>query len=343
MLWRAKAPRVPYSAISRPAAQHQSRLFDFEFHMTQTEPAVPSIRRRSVPVLLLLSMRPHQWTKNLLLFAGVILSYHFQDTELLLRSTVGFALFCLLSGSIYILNDLADLEQDKIHPRKSRRPLASGHLSHRLAIVFAILVASIGITASFLMSIPFGSVAAAYFLSTIVYSLYCKHVVILDIILLALGFVLRAMAGILIIRVPGGAEIPMTPWFILCVFFLALFIAICKRRHELMFIRQATEHRKVLGQYTSEFINQMVAVCTTMSIISYVLYLVTVYGMADSDRGMRMLITLPFVIYGIFRYLYLVYRCSEGGEPETDVLKDKPLLLNILLWLVLLLVLQRWQ
>ena len=285
------------------------------------------------------AMRPHQWIKNLLLFAGILFSRHFTEWNLLLRAFAGFGLFCLLAGSIYILNDLRDVENDRLHPRKKLRPLAARLISPAQGLVFALLVAAGGLVLSFLLSPAFGWTALLYFVITILYSEFFKHVVILDTVLVAAGFVLRAVAGVFVIRVPGGPDIPMTPWFVICVFFLALFIAICKRRHELLNIRNASEHRQVLDQYTPAFLDQMIAVSTSAAIFSYTLYLIRAYGGDSDEKALKMTLTLPFVIYGIFRYLYLVYRCDEGGEPETLVLKDKPLLLNTLLWLVLLMVL----
>jgi 4-hydroxybenzoate polyprenyltransferase len=287
------------------------------------------------------AMRPHQWIKNLLLFAGILFSRHFTEWNLLLRAFAGFGLFCLLAGSIYILNDLRDVENDRLHPRKKLRPLAARLISPAQGLVFALLVAAGGLVLSFLLSPAFGWTALLYFVITILYSEFFKHVVILDTVLVAAGFVLRAVAGVFVIRVPGGPGIPMTPWFVICVFFLALFIAICKRRHELLNIRNASEHRQVLDQYTPAFLDQMIAVSTSAAIFSYTLYLIRAYGGDSDEKALKMTLTLPFVIYGIFRYLHLVYRCDEGGEPETLVLKDKPLLLNTLLWLVLLMLLQR--
>jgi 4-hydroxybenzoate polyprenyltransferase len=287
------------------------------------------------------AMRPHQWIKNLLLFAGILFSRHFTEWNLLLRAFAGFALFCLMAGSIYILNDLRDVENDRLHPRKKLRPLAARLISPVQALVFALLVAACGLVLSFLLSPAFGWTALLYFVTTMLYSEFFKGVVILDTVLVAAGFVLRAVAGVFVIRIPSGPEIPMTPWFVICVFFLALFIAICKRRHELIHVQNAPNHRQVLDQYTPAFLDQMIAVSTSAAIFSYTLYLIRVYGGDSDEKALKVTLTLPFVIYGMFRYLYLVYRCDEGGEPETLVLKDKPLLLNTLLWLVLLMVLQR--
>jgi 4-hydroxybenzoate polyprenyltransferase len=291
------------------------------------------------PLQYIRAMRPHQWIKNLLLFAGILFSRHFTEWNLLLRAFAGFGLFCLLAGAVYILNDLRDIENDRLHPRKKLRPIAAGLIVPRRALMFALLAAAYGLVLSFLLSPAFGWTALLYFVITILYSEFFKRVVVLDTILVAAGFVLRAVAGVFVIRIWDGPYIPMTPWFVICVFFLALFIAVCKRRHELLNVQNAPNHRQVLDQYTPAFLDQMIAVSTSAAIFSYTLYLISAYGGDSDERSLRMTLTLPFVIYGIFRYLYLVYRCDEGGEPETLVLKDKPLLLNTLLWLVLLMVL----
>ncbi|HBF33481.1 TPA: decaprenyl-phosphate phosphoribosyltransferase [Candidatus Sumerlaeota bacterium] len=283
---------------------------------------------------LLRSLRPHQWTKNILLFAGLIFSMHFDMPGLFLRALEGFALFCMISGSIYVFNDLKDLEQDREHPRKKYRPLASGKVTPHQAIILASVLSTVGLVASFSLSVPFGYVTLTYFIITILYSQYFKYVVIVDILALALGFVLRAVAGVLVIRISEGPIIPMTPWFVICVFFLALFIAMCKRRHELLFIQKAELHRRVLAEYSQSFLDQMIAICTSGAIFSYVLYLLAISN-HNGEQDLKMLLTLPFVLYGIFRYLYLVYRCEAGGEPDKEVLRDKPLLINTVLWLAL--------
>lgn len=290
---------------------------------------------------LLKSMRPHQWTKNGLLFAGVLFSFHFMEPMLLLRAALGCALFCLISGSIYIINDICDLEKDRLHPRKRNRPLPSGKVSPYTAGLFALLVGPGAILAGFLINVPFGWTALTYFIFTVLYSLWLKNKVIADIMLLAMGFVLRAIAGVVIIRVEG-VDVPLTPWFLICVFFLALFIAICKRRHELLYIDSASKHRAVLSKYSPEFLDQMISVCTSATIFAYTLYLITVFGIISDANSLKMLTTLPFVVYGIFRYLYLIYRKAKGGEPERLVLSDRPLFLNTMVWLCLIIVLQKW-
>lgn len=288
---------------------------------------------------LLRSIRPHQWTKNLLLFAGIIFSHNFDKTNLLLRSAAGFGLFCLISGAIYIVNDIIDLQADRLHPRKRLRPLAAGHLSPSVALTFSLVIGVGAIAASFALSMQFGLTALAYLIITTAYSSFFKHIAIVDVILLALGFVLRAIAGVIVIRVDWGPEVPMTPWFVICVFFLAFFIAVCKRRHELVAVEEAEEHRRVLAEYSPQFLDQLIAVSTSATVISYALYLVAAdRNRLATDDQLSMIATLPFVIYGIARYLHLVYRRTEGGEPERLVLKDKPILFNTLLWLVLVVI-----
>jgi 4-hydroxybenzoate polyprenyltransferase len=288
------------------------------------------------------SMRPLQWSKNLLLFAGILFSRNYDKPVLLLQVVWGFGLFCVVSGAMYILNDLVDVEADRLHPRKSRRPLAAGALSPRAALAASLVLAVGGLAGSFWLSRAFGETALAYFIITILYSHIFKHVAIVDIILLALGFVLRAIAGVVVIRIEAGPPVPLTPWFVICVLFAALFIAICKRRHELTSMESAADHRRVLEEYTPAFLDQMIAVSTTATVMSYALYLIAAPGaQAIEPQNLRMISTFPFVIYGVFRYLYLVYRCSEGGEPETLLLKDKPLLLNVVLWLAIFIYLQR--
>lgn len=273
------------------------------------------------------AMRPKQWIKNLLLFAGIVFSENLTNTPMLLNAAMGFVFFCLLSGAIYIINDLRDLESDRQHPFKRYRPIASGALSLSVAKLLAFSLMLVGLAGSFYINFHFGFVALGYFALFNFYSFFLKHIVIVDILVVAIGFVLRAIAGIEAIRIPG-ASIPMTPWFISVTFFLALFIVICKRRHELILLNEnASDHRPVLEEYSAAFIDQMIAAVTSATVISYALW--TTIGYA---RKQNMIYTLPFVLYGIFRYLYVAYHKEEGGTPEAVLLTDKPLLLVILLW-----------
>ena len=282
---------------------------------------------------LLIELRPKQWTKNLLLFAGVLFSRHATEGDRLVRALSAFVLFCCLSSVVYLVNDIFDLEADRAHPLKRNRPLASGTLSIQSAIATAVLLGGVGIIGSFLLNLRFGILAACYLGLMIAYSLRLKHLVILDILLVAIGFVMRAIGGIWAIEYPGE-RIVITPWFITCILFLALFIAICKRRHELLLLNDtAFAHRKVLNEYSQPLLDQMVSVSTAATVLSYALYVTLGVRAEAAQHYDYMIFTLPFVLYGIFRYLYLVYKREEGGAPEVLLLQDPPMILNILLWL----------
>ena len=273
-------------------------------------------------------MRPKQWSKNLLLFAGLVFSHNLGDWTRVTYALAAFAVFCCLSGAVYIINDIRDLESDRQHPLKSNRPIASGRLPVRTALLAAMILVVGSVVGSYAVNLRFGLIATLYFVLMVLYSLALKHVVILDLMIVALGFVIRAVAGVKAIEL-AGETIPITPWFITCVMFLALFIAICKRRHELLLLAEsAANHRPVLEEYSQAFLDQMVSVATAATVISYALYVVL--GVPQRDH---MIWTLPFVLYGIFRYLYLVYKRDEGGTPEVMVLQDPALLINVLVWL----------
>ena len=278
---------------------------------------------------LIKSLRPKQWTKNLLLFAGVIFTGNLKDVALLARAFAGFVLFCILSGTVYLINDLWDIKSDRQHPEKKNRPIASGRLSIGAAVAAVFIIGVPALFFSYMLGVAFGHCALLYFVLVTLYSLYLKHFVILDLMLVALGFVIRAVAGIEAIEV--GGKIPeITPWFLACALFLALFMAICKRRHEIMLLNNgAAGHRRVLAEYSPAFLDQMVAVTTSATVLSYALW-----STIGKFANYHMILTLPFVLYGIFRYLYNVYRKDEGGSPEIILLKDRGLQVDILLWLI---------
>ncbi|MCX7016598.1 MAG: decaprenyl-phosphate phosphoribosyltransferase [Candidatus Sumerlaeota bacterium] len=283
---------------------------------------------------LLRCMRPKQWTKNGFLFAGLLFTSHVMEAPVVVRVVAGFALFCVLSGVVYILNDVADVEQDRLHPRKRLRPIASGELGVGVARGAALALAAASLGGSFALGWRFGAVAALYLALNLAYNVRLKHVVILDVFCIALGFVLRALAG-LAAFLPLHPDLPVTPWFLSCTFFLALFLAICKRRHEAVILNDVGAlHRKVLEEYSAEFLDQMVAVATTSTILTYALW--TTLTRFESKH---MVYTLPFVVFGIFRYLYLVYKREEGGEPEQLLLTDWPLLAGIVAWFAVVLIL----
>jgi 4-hydroxybenzoate polyprenyltransferase len=266
-------------------------------------------------------MRPRQWTKNLLVFAALIFSIKISNPDMLYRTILGFILFCLVSSCVYILNDFVDREADKQHPEKKHRPMASGAINPYIAIWLGLCLLTLSLTAAFFFNHAFGFVLIAYFVMNVAYSLKLKHVVILDILIIASGFVLRAVGGGLMIN------LPLTPWFIMCTMLLALFLAISKRRHELYLLKSAKGlHRQVLNFYSLELLNQFNSIVTTLILVSYALFTFT------SGHTLYLMWTLIFVIYGIMRYLYLIQMEGKGGKPEKVLLEDKHILVTVMLY-----------
>jgi 4-hydroxybenzoate polyprenyltransferase len=273
------------------------------------------------------TLRIKQWIKNLIVFAPLIFSENVFDIPLLLKSVFAFVLFCLVSGAAYILNDLKDLEEDRLHPLKSKRPLASGRLKKNLALFTFFFLVIISLMGAFLINISLFIALGMYLLLQVSYSFWLKHVVILDVFLIAAGFFIRVIAGGLVI------EVQLSPWLFICTILLALFLALSKRRHELVLLNEAAEiHRPILKEYNPHLLDQMIAVVTASTVISYCLY--TISSETIEKFGTRNLIfTVPFVLYGIFRYLYLVHQKKEGGSPELLIITDKPLLIDVFLWI----------
>jgi 4-hydroxybenzoate polyprenyltransferase len=274
---------------------------------------------------ILRSLRPQQWTKNLLIFAPLIFSKQlFVYTETL-HTIFAFFIFCLISGSVYLLNDLIDLENDKRHPLKCKRPLASGKLSPRLAgCVCAALLCICTLAGLYLLNAGFLIAAASYLVLQILYSTVLKHVVIIDVFCIAAGFVLRVIAG------AEAIGVDFSTWLLFCTLLLALFLALSKRRHELLLLEDdAVHHRKILFEYSSGLLDQMIAIVTPCTLIAYMLY--TIADDTVSKFGTDALkYTVPFVLYGIFRYLYLIHQKNEGGSPEKVLLNDRPILLTVI-------------
>ena len=279
---------------------------------------------------LLQAMRPAQWVKNLIIFGVLIFSLNLFNGILLLRTVLAFFLFCILSGAVYIINDYVDLENDRHHPTKCRRPLASGAVPPRFAFRSALVLSIIGLTGSFLLGAGFGVVALAYFTLVVLYTFYLKHVVIVDVFAIALGFVIRALAGGVVIYREISA------WFLICILFLSLFLALAKRRHELLLLdNEAWRHRKSLAEYSSYFLDQMIAIVTTSTVISYAMFTVSSESLEyQRFQTHNLIYTVPFVLYGVFRYLYLAYHKQQGGSPNRALLTDKALMLDIFLWFV---------
>lgn len=279
-------------------------------------------------VEILKTLRPQQWIKNLFIFAPLIFSENVFNLAPLVKTILAFVIFCLLSGSVYILNDLRDIEEDTRHPVKSKRPLASGRLKKSHALVTLVLLSAASLAMAGILNRNFFAAALLYFLIQILYSGWLKHVVILDAFIIAAGFFIRVVAGGLAI------EVYISPWLLICTTLLALFLALSKRRHEIVLLeKEAGNHRPILREYSPYLLDQMIAVVTASTVIAYCLY--TIAEETVSKFGTRNLIfTVPFVLYGIFRYLYLIHQKTEGGSPETLIIKDRPLLVDIFLWIL---------
>ena len=283
---------------------------------------------RNTSYLLFVSMRPKQWVKNSFIFTALIFSQNLFNSQTLLTSIGAFATFCLISGGVYLINDLLDIEMDKKHPKKSLRPLASGRLRPLIAKIAFILVLAVSLTFSFLINLPFGIIALGYLVVQIAYSAFLKNVVITDVFCIAAGFFLRVVAG------AKAIEVPISSWLLICTIFISLFLALGKRRHEILLLGgDAGNHRKVLDEYSITLLDQMVSVATTGTVISYSLYTLSQETIKKFNTE-NLWFTIPIVLYGIFRYLYLVYRKEEGGDPELLLFEDKPLLASVALYII---------
>lgn len=279
-------------------------------------------------------IRPSQWSKNLILFTAVLFSparVVAANPAVLLRATQGFLAFCFLSASVYALNDLLDLESDRNHPKKQNRPIPSGKVTPSGAAMISAAFGIVGIAWAFLLDYYFGWIAVAYLLANLGYSIGLKKVAILDVLLLSLGFVFRAVGGVAVIRLMLP-DAYVSYWLILCAFLLSLFLALAKRRHEIALLGEdAAKHRASLADYNLPFIDQMIAILTAATLVAYSLY--TISDDTLKHYGTRNLFwTLPFVLYGLFRYLYLIYRQGKGGDPSSLLVRDKPTLANVVLW-----------
>jgi 4-hydroxybenzoate polyprenyltransferase len=281
---------------------------------------------RPLFVNLLLSLRPNQWTKNLFVFGALVFAQKLNDPHAVLRATAAFVVFCALSGAVYLINDVLDREQDQRHPLKARRPIASGAVDPKMAIVAALVIAAAALFAASRLGLPFFATACAYLGLLWAYSAYLKHFVILDVLTIAAGFTLRAVAG-------GAAiSVPVSHWLLVCTSLLALFLALSKRRHELVLLAaDASDHRASLDQYTPYLLDQMISVVTASTLIAYAFY--TISPETTEKFGTTLLsLTIPFPLYGIFRYLYLVHRRDLGGSPAELLVNDRPLLVCVALW-----------
>lgn len=272
------------------------------------------------------SLRPRQWVKNSVIFAALLFSRTLAEPSHLWRSVCAFMLFCAVSGSVYIFNDIIDVENDRIHPAKSKRPIAAGEVTLGLAGTTAALLAAAALVLSWRLSHPFAMLALLYLVTNLLYSLWLKKVVIVDVMVISSGFVIRAVAGGVVIGVEVSA------WLILCTILLSLFLGFTKRRQELAQLEaQAVNHREILREYSVTFLDQMISIVTAATVVAYFLY--TLSPETRAKLGTPYLpLTIPFVLYGIFRYLYLVHERNMGESPTAALYADRPLLVNTLLW-----------
>ncbi len=274
---------------------------------------------------LLKTMRLKQWTKNAFVLAAVVFDRQLLNPQAILRSLIGFFLFCLLSSSVYIFNDIFDVEADRIHPQKRTRPIASGQLPIPIAIGAGIAITLISLAGSFVLSTGFGWISLAYFLINLAYSQWLKHIPLIDVLIIAAGFVLRVAAGVMLITVER-----FSPWLYVVTTLFALYIGFGKRRAELALLAaNANNHRRVLEGYTIPFLDQLITIVSGTTIVGYSLY---TFSAPNLPQNHTMMLTIPFVLYGIFRYLYLIQIKQAGGAPEELLMADRPLQITILLW-----------
>ena len=258
---------------------------------------------------LIISMRPKQWYKNLILFVGIVFSHNLFSFSMWFNIISAFTIFCMLSGGDYVINDILDVERDKRHPAKRKRPIASGRLKKSHAILFASTLIILALSGSYLINYLFFIVSIMFFFLHNAYTLFLKHIILVDVLTISINFVIRAIAGCLAISVL------ISPWLIICAFLLALFLALGKRRHELVLLgEEAKTHRKILEEYSTAMLEQMISITSGALIISYSLYTF----LADNNY---MMLTIPFAVYGLFRYLFLVHAKNFGGETEM-IFKD---------------------
>lgn len=273
------------------------------------------------------ALRPHQWIKNFFVFAALVFSRRLTDPDAAVRALVAFAAFCALASAIYLVNDVTDVERDRVHPTKRLRPIASGAVKRGTALAMAAVLAPIGLAAGLWLNPATGIIVGLYGAMNLSYSVWLKHIVLLDVFVIALGFLLRVTAGAVAIPVP------ISPWLLICTFFIALFLGICKRRHELVTLGEdAASHRGILAHYNTPFIDKMLSALAGMTVMSYALYTIDprVAARVGTDG---LVLTVPLVLFGVFRYLYLVHLKQMGGSPTEVVLTDRGMQATVALWL----------
>lgn len=284
-------------------------------------PAKPALLRS-----LWKALRPRQWVKNGVLLAGIVFTLDtMHPLGDWLRVLAGIVVFCLLASAIYLFNDIRDVEQDRVHPKKRARPIAAGEVPISLALTLAVVLGVLGIGGAMLLGWQFTLVAGIYLGLTLAYSLWLKHEVILDVMVLASFYVIRAVAGAVVINVQ------ISPWLLVCTTLGALFIGLAKRRNELLTLENAGSHRKILEEYTVQMLDQMINIVAASTLIAYMLYTFPTFSRTAQQRPLLML-TIPYVVYGIFRFLYQMHRNDKGGDPTTDLLEDRALIACGVLW-----------
>ena len=275
-----------------------------------------------------LSLRPKQWIKNTFIFAALFFSKNFFQLDLIILYILGFIYFSMLTSSIYLINDILDKDADKLHPKKKLRPIASGRIKVKNAFSLSILLTILALTGSFFLSYKFLSICFLYYFMNILYSLKLKKIVIVDIFCIAIGFVLRVLSSAVI------GNIFISNWIIICTFMLSLFLGFTKRRHELLLLEEnASSHRSILMEYSTYFLDQMISVVTTSTVVFYILYTVSQETIQKFNTK-NLIYTSIFVIYGIFRYLYIAYKKESAGNPTNTLLTDIPLLITVFLWII---------
>lgn len=278
---------------------------------------------KSFIINLLKLMRPKQWIKNFFVFGALIFSYSFLNLNKTISALTAFIMFCLISSTVYIMNDILDVEKDRVHPKKRFRPIASGAISIKQATIALVVLLAISMISSFMINKGLFFILVLYFINNIFYSFKIKNIVILDVISIAVGFILRVIAGGLAI------DVSLSGWILLCTFFISLFLGFEKRRNEIIKLEgKANEHRKILDDYSDELLKQFSDITLTCTVISYAMYTFVAYENA------YMMITNIFVVYGLFRYKYLSMKKGQGGSPTETVMTDKSIIIDVILWVI---------
>lgn len=295
-------------------------------------PAAAAPPRRPALVLLVNQMRPRQWSKNLILFAGLIFSKNLMNGGMVVRSAAAFMVFCLLSGMVYTINDLIDLSEDRLHDSKRHRPLASGALSPRLAVAWLVLVGAVALGAAAAVGGRFLLISCGFLAFNLAYSTFFKNIVVLDVISIAISFIIRAIAGVVALNSLGLA-LTISPWLLVVTFFLSLFLGLCKRRHEFVSMENAAQHRRTLDAYSLQLLDQLINMTATATLLAYSIY--TIWPETVQHFGTTgLMYTIPIVVGGLTRYMFLVYRRNKGGDPSEMLLNERSLWIAVVAWFV---------